>query len=88
MLLICAIEIFLNTVYTIQPVINPVVQPVWQPCWTNSCSFNRLSNRVIQPVWQRVWQQVVSCKRGFRRNAQRLLHGEYWTWRTKLFSCK
>jgi len=66
MLLICAIEIFLNTVYTIQPVINPVVQP----------------------VWQRVWQQVVSCKRGFRRNAQRLLHGEYWTWRTKLFSCK
>jgi len=40
--------LYLNPVYTIQPVVKPVVKrvwrPVWQPCWTNSGCSNRVDN--------------------------------------------
>jgi len=39
-----ACVLWLNPVYTIQPVVKPVVQPVWQPAVSCKQTSNRLSN--------------------------------------------
>jgi len=57
-------DVFLKSVYTIQPVLKPVVR--LDVCLHDAAGCPTgctIQQTVVKPVWQR----VVSCKRGFRR---------------------